>query len=298
MTGAASNFTGPGSPVYSLVDALADYGIVAPGTSKSCAASADCYSMGVSPASPRPAAHWDATFLETPDVSTPAKTWVLHLGDSFLDVPRSEPFYKKIETIFHNRITVGCTVTTYCPTDKVPRSQMAIFIARGLTEGGGLPTSGMAGGQPYNCTSGGISLFTDVSPTAIYCKGIHYTYSQNVSGGCGTAMWCPDRNTSRSEMAIFIAKAIVAPAGGAGVPVTYGPDPETGLSYSCDSGSPNLHFNDVFLSDPYCKHVHFLWAKGVISGCSANQYCPDLDIGRDEMSKFLTNAFRLLLYGP
>jgi hypothetical protein len=99
-------------------------------------------------------------------------------------------------------------------------------------------------------------------------------------------------------MAIFIARAIVAPLGGAAVPVTYGPDPDTGLSYSCDAGSPNLHFTDVFPSDVYCRHAHYLWARGIISGCSASQYCPDLTIGRDEMAKFLTNAFKLLLYGP
>jgi hypothetical protein len=99
-------------------------------------------------------------------------------------------------------------------------------------------------------------------------------------------------------MAIFIAKAMVEPAGGAGIPNTYGPDPDTGLSYSCDAGSPNMHFADVFPSDVYCKHAHYLWARGIISGCSASQYCPDFTIGRDEMSKFLTNAFKLLLYGP
>ena len=46
-------------------------------------------------------------------------------------------------------------------------------------------------------------------------------------------------------MGIFIAKAIVAPAGGATVPLTYGPDPVTGFAYSCDPSSPNLYFTDV-----------------------------------------------------
>jgi hypothetical protein len=127
---------------------------------------------------------------------------------------------------------------------------------------------------------------------------VHYVAAQNVTSGCGTNLFCPDQNATRAEMAIFIAKAIVAPAGGSGVPLTYGPDPVTGFSYSCDAGSPNLHFTDVFVADTYCKHVHFLWARGIIQGCSATQYCPSLDIGRDEMSKFLTNAFDLLLYKP
>jgi hypothetical protein len=298
LTGDASNFTGPGAATYSIVDGLASYGVVAPGATGGCASGGDCYAMHVAPSGPRPASHWDSTFDETLNTSTPVKTWTLHLGDSFPDVLRIDPFYAKIETIFHNGITVGCTTTLYCPTDPVPRSQMGIFIARALTGGTPLPASGTVGAQPYNCTSGGVSIYSDVSPTQIFCKGVHYVASQNVTSGCGTAEYCPEQNATRAEMAIFIAKAIVAPAGGSGVPLTYGPDPATGFSYSCDAGSPNLHFTDVFVSDTYCKHVHFLWARGIISGCSPSQYCPSLDIGRDEMSKFLTNAFNLLLYKP
>ena len=99
-------------------------------------------------------------------------------------------------------------------------------------------------------------------------------------------------------MAIFVAKGVFAPAGGGAIPQTYGPDPVTGHSYSCAPGTPNLHFSDVLVSDSFCKHAHYLWATGVISGCSATQYCPAGDVARDEMAKFLSNAFRLALYGP
>ncbi|HTO77912.1 MAG TPA: hypothetical protein VMQ61_17710 [Thermoanaerobaculia bacterium] len=298
LHGTASSFDGPSGPTYSIVDGLAAYGVIAPGAKGSCVGASDCYSMMVTAPATRPATHWDSTFVETLDTATEPKTWILHIGDSFLDVPRGNPFYRKIETIFHNRITVGCTTTLYCPSDAVPRSQMAMFIARGLTGGSGVPASGSVGAQPYSCTSGGTSIYIDVSPTDIFCRGVHYIASQNVTSGCGAGEFCPSLSASRAEMALFIAKAVVAPAGGAGVPVTYGPDPDTGLSYSCDAGSPNLHFTDVFPSDVYCKHAHYLWARGIITGCSASQYCPNLDVRRDEMSKFLTNAFRLLLYKP
>ena len=303
LTGSASSFSGPGGGTYSIVDGLADYGIIAGGGSTAgCAGQANCYAFSQTPAAPRPATHWDASFTETvSDAATPPKSWILHLGDSFLDVPRSYPFYKKIETIFHNLITVGCTPTDYCPTDKVPRSQMAIFIARGLAGGGqNVPPSGTWNGQPYNCSGGGASLFGDVLPTDIFCKSVHYIAVQNVTSGCAPALYCPSQNITRAETAIFIAKAIVAPGGGGAVPVTYGPDPITGFSYSCDAGSPSLHFTDVSVTDTFCKHVHFLWAKGVISGCSGSPdlYCPTLRVGRDEMAKFLSNAFNLSLYGP
>jgi hypothetical protein len=300
LSGAASAYTGPAGAAYSIVDGTAAYGAIAPGASVNCGATGDCYSMFASSPAVRPVTHWDTTFTETTNhPTTAAKIWTLHLGDSFTDVPRSYPFYKKIETIFHNQITVGCSATEYCPTDKVPRSQMAIFIARGIAKGGAnVPSSGTLNGKPYNCTAGGVSLFTDVKPTDIFCKSVHYIAAQNVTSGCAPSLYCSSDNITRTEMGIFIAKAIVAPAGGAGVPMTYGPDPVTGFSYSCDPSSPNLFFTDVSASDPFCKHVHFLWAKGIISGCPGSQYCPTSDVARDEMSKFLTNAFNLRLYGP
>ena len=262
LTGAASAFNGPVGATYTIVDGTADYGLVGAGATASCATAPDCYTMFASSPSTRPVAHWDTTFLETPSAAGVPKTWTLHLGDSFTDVPRSHLFYKKIETIFHNNITVGCTATEYCPTAKVPRSQMAIFIARALAGGGAnVPVSGSVGGQPYNCTSGGTSLFTDVAPTDIFCKSVHYIYGQNVTSGCGPGLYCPTQNVTRAEMAIFIAKAMFAPAGGGAVPLTYGPDPVTGFSYSCSAAAPDLHFIDITTSDSYCKHAHYLWAR-------------------------------------
>ncbi len=88
------------------------------------------------------------------------------------------------------------------------------------------------------------------------------------------------------------------PGGGSSVPLAYGPDPVTGFSYSCSSASPSIHFTDVPVSDTFCKSVHFLWARGVIAGCAATLYCPSLPVTRDQMAKFLSNAFGLSLYGP
>ena len=145
---------------------------------------------------------------------------------------------------------------------------------------------------------GGASVFSDVAPTDPACKGVHFIAAQNVTTGCAPSLYCPATAVTRSEMSVFVARAIVAPGGGASVPVTYGPDAVTGASYSCSAGSPNLHFSDVSVSDTFCKHVHFLWARGVIAGCSASHYCPAGEVGRDEMAKFLSNAFDLKLYAP
>jgi hypothetical protein len=44
--------------------------------------------------------------------------------------------------------------------------------------------------------------------------------------------------------------------------------------------------------------VNYLWARGIISGCSPTEYCPTGEVTRDQMAKFLVNAFKLTLYGP
>ncbi len=292
--GSFSSFMGPAGGIYLINDPSAVYGLVFPDPFACNDGSPDaCYAVSVG--GTRPAAHWDGLVQE--DLSTGgSQFWTLHIGDSFSDVLRTELFYKKIETIFHAGITSGCSPTQYCPGAAVSRDQMSIFIAKGIARSGdGVPSSGTVLSASYDCSSGGNSLFTDVSPTDAFCKHVHYIAAQNVTLGCGVVMYCPSDIVTRDAMASFIAKAIVAPDGGAGVPVTYSQD---GRSYSCDPASPNLHFTDVPVTSPFCKHIHFLWAKAIVSGCSATMYCPGLPVARDAMAKFIANAFGLQLYGP
>jgi hypothetical protein len=298
LTGSLSNFSGPAGGIYLVNDGAADYGFIPSRSTGGCNAGdpEPCYQLSVG--GTRPATHWDATVTENVSAEG-SKVWTLHVGDSFTDVPRAQPFYVKIETVFHHGIAAGCGPASYCPSDPVSRAQMAIFLARGIAGGGAsIPVSGTVGAQPYNCVGGGVSLFADVPPTDIACKSVHYLAAQNVVAGCAPGLYCPAPAVTRAEMAIFVARAIVAPAGGSAVPVAYGPDPDTGLSYSCNPGSPNLHFTDVSTADIFCKHAHFLWARGIVGGCSATQYCPAGNVSRDQMAKFLANAFNLLLYGP
>ena len=299
VTGSSPDFSGPTGATYTLDDGSASYGGVAALAGVNCFdATGDCYEVAVSNPASRPATHWDAQLQENLSVGVP-KTWTLHVGKSFTDVPLTQPFYKKIEALLHNGITGGCTATTYCPGDPVSRAQMAIFVAKGIAgSGAAIPASGKVGVNEYNCKAGGVSLFTDVLPTDIFCKQVHYIAGQNVTLGCSATQYCPGGTVNRLQMSAFMAKAMVVPGGGPAVPTTYGPDPVTGFSYSCDAGSPNTHFSDVPATDSFCKHVHYLWAKGIIGGCSATQYCPGDPVTRDAMAKFLGNAFALQPYGP
>ena len=86
-----------------------------PDAPASCAgATGDCFAFSVSNPAPRPAAHWDASFHETVN-GTAARTWTLHVGKSFADVPADHPFYAAIETLFHSGVTAGCGPGIDCP---------------------------------------------------------------------------------------------------------------------------------------------------------------------------------------
>ena len=108
---------------------------------------------------------------------------------------------------------------------------MAIFIAKVLAKGAAnIPVSGTVSGSPYNCVAGfdGVSLFSDVAPTSGDCKHIHYVAAQKVTSGCTDSTYCPHDKVTRIEMASFIAKALVAPLGGAAIPFSYdGPGHDT-----------------------------------------------------------------------
>jgi S-layer homology domain len=297
-SGTAVTLTGPATGQYILGDSAASYGTIPTSSTKQCA---DCYGVFVSAPTGRPSTHWDATFTEKMSGSfSKSNAWTLHVGGSFTDVPRSHPFYTKIETLLHNNITSGCTADSYCPDALLSRSQIAIFLAKAVAKGAAnIPNSGTTrNGASYSCTFGGTSFFVDVAPTDPFCKHVHYLAAQNVISACGTSRYCPNDLLSRLEMSAFVARAMEAPGGDSAVPESYGPDPSTGRSYDCTSASPNLHFADVTDSDSLCKYPHFLWARGIVAGCGPNEYCPQGDVARDQMAKFVVNAFGLKLYEP
>ena len=207
LTGTASAFTGPAGATYTLLDSTTDYGTIAAGaTADSFTAGRPSYRLSVSNPATRPAAHWDATFLETLSNGI-AKTWTLHVGQSFTDVPISDGAYPFVENLFHNGITAGCGGGNYCPASNVTRWQMAVFLAKAMVgPSGTVPVSGTVPSVgTYNCVSGGTSLFADVPPTDGGCPFVHYIYANGVTAGCGGGNYCPAGNVTRWQMAVFLA---------------------------------------------------------------------------------------------
>ena len=268
FTGTASSFTGPGSSTYTIADGAATYGTVASNATGSCTTTADCYALGVTLIGSRPAAHWDASFLEqiSPANLGAAKTWTLHIGDSFADVPRSSLFYRFVERILHHGITSGCSATQYCPLFATTREQMAVFVLVAKDGPGNFP--------PASTTP----IFIDVPASCPFCRWIEELARRNVVAGCGGGNYCPTAPVSREQMAVFVLAT-----------------KEPGLQPPA-CGTPM--FNDVPASSGFCRWIEELARRSVVTGCGGGNYCPTAAVTREQMAVFVSATFGRMLYGP
>ena len=267
LTAGLSSFTGPSAvpATYVIGDAAANYGVVAPAATGSCAAAAppDCYSVGASISTTRPATHWDATAAEV-TFAYGFKNWAVHIGESFTDVPPASPFYRFVEILLHRGITGGCTPTTYCPAGTTTRATMAVFVL-------------LAKDPAANPPACGVPVFNDVPAGSPFCRWIEELARLGVVAGCGGGNYCPDAPVTRDQMAVFVLRtldpALTPPP--CGVPM----------------------FLDVPASSPFCRWVEELARRGVVSGCGGGNYCPASPVTREQMGVFLTGTFGLTLYG-
>ena len=289
-------------------DASATYPSVAAGASAACSG---CYTLQYDLSGDRPQPHIDATIDETPNISNSddthdLHTWTIHIGGTFPDEPSNALFYTFVERLVHNGVTSGCNGgTAYCGGDNALRGQMAAFLSHGLVGvDSNVPSSGTisAAVNPsvngsYDCSNGGTSLFSDVSPTDVFCKHIHFIAGQDITVGCGGGNYCENTNVDRTTMAIFLARAIVAPDGDALVPdANTGTGAFSGRSYDCTNGPGP--FTDVAAGSFGCAHIGFIWTLGIVDGFGDGTYGGGLLLTRDQMSKFLVNAFNLSINTP
>src|SRR5207237_1372824 len=124
---------------------------------------------------------------------TPAKTWTLHVGESFADVPTSNIFYSYVENIFHNGVTGGCGGTNYCPTNQTLRKQMAVFVLKSKLGSSYAPPA---------C----VCTFSDVPCPGTFTDWIEDLSNRGIAAGCGGGNFCPTNPTTRGQMAPFLSK--------------------------------------------------------------------------------------------
>ncbi|MGA2589532.1 MAG: protease pro-enzyme activation domain-containing protein [Bryobacteraceae bacterium] len=120
------------------------------------------------------------------------------------------------------------------------------------------------------------TIFTDVSPSTFYFDGVNIMYTSGITNGCSTSplMYCPNDDTTRGQMAVFIVRSVLG-----GDNFTYSPTP---------------YFTDVPPSYQFFKWIQKLKELGITTGCTATTYCPADDVTRGEMAAFIIRA----RYGP
>jgi hypothetical protein len=111
-----------------------------------------------------------------------------------------------IEGVYDDGITAGCQASPllYCPTQSIPRGQMAVFIEKGVRG---------SSYTPPPCTG----IFGDVScpptPSDPYGDWVELLFNDGITSGCqvSPALFCPLQPIPNEQMAVFIVKAFGFP---------------------------------------------------------------------------------------
>ncbi|MGA3028881.1 MAG: SBBP repeat-containing protein [Bryobacteraceae bacterium] len=124
----------------------------------------------------------------------------------FEDVPASNSFFPHIQKLMELGITTGCSQSPalFCPTDTIPRWEMAIFMVRARLM--------LFGNTDFSYSI--YPYFADV-PTNVEGNGqpfpfIQRAYEEHVTNGCGSnpLVYCPDELVTRGQMASFIMRGL------------------------------------------------------------------------------------------
>jgi len=108
-------------------------------------------------------------------------------------------------------------------------------------------------------------------------KHIEYAVSQNVVQGYEDGTYGPDITLDRGQMAVFIARAMVAPGGDAAIPEPV----------------PPATFPDVPDTFWAYKQVEYCVGQDVVKGYDDGLYHPDYPCTRDQMAVYIARAFGL-----
>ena len=126
-----------------------------------------------------------------------------YLGSAaFADVPEGGYAEQSIGWAVANDVTRGCTTGEFgdpgwqfCPTRPVTRGQMAALLYRHVE------ADYVGAGSSYH----------DVASDRFYAAGIAWLTDFEVVPGCESNLFCPNRNATRAEAAVFINGVAIRP---------------------------------------------------------------------------------------
>jgi len=186
----------------------------------------------------------------------------------FLDVSSDHWAYDEIMACLAAGVVAGYDDGLYHPERQVTRDQMAVYISRAL-----------AGGDDSVPVFASTPTFPDVGTTHWALKYVEYAVDQDVVGGYEDGYYHPERQVTRDQMAVYVARALVAPQGEAGLADYVPADPR--------------NFPDVPSGFWAYTHVEYCVENGVVAGYLDGLYHPEVVVTRDQMAVYVQRAFEL-----
>ena len=204
----------------------------------------------------------------------------------FPDVLATHWAYDSVEACVESEIVSGYAEGSYQPSNPVTRDQMAVYIARAL-----------AGGEDNVPEGPAEATFDDVPSTGYGESGtdpywaydhVEHCYAQNVVQGYTATTYEPTVQVTRDQMAVYMARAMVAPTGEAALadyvpadPRNFPDVPSTGYG---DDGTESFWAY---------THIEYCVENGVVSGYEDGYYRPEWIVTRDQMAVYVARAFGL-----
>ena len=116
-----------------------------------------------------------------------------------------------------------------------------------------------------------LATFADVPTDHWAWRFVEALAASGITGGCGPGDFCPTRQVTRAETAVFLVRAAHGPA--------FEPPPATGTL-----------FQDIPAGHWAARWIEQLAADGVTSGCGGGNFCPDAPLTRAELAVLLLGA--------
>jgi hypothetical protein len=118
------------------------------------------------------------------------------------------------------------------------------------------------------------AVFSDVAAGSFAAAFIEQLAAEGITAGCGGGKFCPNLSVTRSQIAVFLLKALLGS--------DYAPPAATGTV-----------FGDVPAASFAAAWIEDLFTRGITSGCGGGNYCPHSASTRGQMAVFLVKAFGL-----